>query len=123
MQGLVASTVGTAVSVGEGVCDGVGGTGVSVEVGMGVLVGVLAGRGVAQADKIKAKASANLASHILFIFRSLLDALFEEISYSNKICRKKTIYSCVIIVVQKQASLQQYMYKKIQEYQSKMKRG
>ena len=46
-----------------------------VEDGMGVSVGVLAGRGVPQADKIKARIIANLASEIFFICRSLLATL------------------------------------------------
>ena len=47
----------------------------SVEVEWAIAVGVLAGRGVPQADKIKARTIANLASEIFFICRSLLATL------------------------------------------------
>jgi hypothetical protein len=79
MHGLAASAFGIGVAVevcvGAGVNVDVGGTGVLVEVGMGVSVGVLAGRGVPQADKIKARTIANLASEIFFMCRSLLATL------------------------------------------------
>src|SRR5690242_5568719 len=76
MQGLAASAFGIGVAVE--VCVGVrvdvdvGGTGVLLEGGMGVAVGVLAGREVPQADEIKTRTIANLASEIFFIRRSLL---------------------------------------------------
>lgn len=79
MQGLAASAfargVAVEVCVGTEVAVAVGGTGVLVEDGMGVAEGVLTGRGAPQADKIKARTIANLASEIFFISRSLLATL------------------------------------------------
>lgn len=84
MHGLVASTFGVAVAVGEGVCDGVGGIDVLVEVGMGGLLGVLAGSEAPQPDEIKARAIANLASQIFFIFGPLLKILiFAKMDLKN----------------------------------------
>ena len=81
MQGLAASAfasrVAVEVCVGTEVEVAVGGRrvlvedGIGVSVGMSVAVGLLAGRGVPQADKIKARTIANLASEIFFISRSL----------------------------------------------------
>jgi len=73
MHGLVISAFGVSVWLSVGV--DVGGMGVLVEVGMDVLLGGLAGREVPQADEINARAIANLASQIFFIFRSLLAIL------------------------------------------------
>ena len=84
MHGLVASTFGVAVAVGEGVCDDVGGTDVLVEVGMGGLPGVLPGSEVPQPDEIKTRAIANLASQIFFIFGPLLEILiFAKMDLKN----------------------------------------
>lgn len=49
------------------------GKAVAVETGMGVLVGLLAGRGVPQANEIRARTVASMANQILFILISLLE--------------------------------------------------
>jgi len=51
------------------------GTVVSVEGGIGVLVGMSAGRGVPQADKIKTRAIEKLTGKIFFIGRAFFDIL------------------------------------------------
>jgi len=64
----------------------VGGTEVLVEVGMGVVLGVLAGTEVPQADEIKTRTIAIWASRIFFIFPSLLKILiFAETDLKKRV--------------------------------------